>query len=215
MKLRDYINNPFTVRSNLILLILITFLVFVIPFFPRDLQPALTNVFFSLIFLSSIFALETWRQRMITIAIVGIMIQWISHLFEMPVLIYVSSVTNILFYQIIVIRLIIQVARSRRADASMILQSVNGYLMMGVMFSTWVALAMTFNPNAFLFSQQDPSFTDFTYFTFITMTTVGYGDITPQLPFARSISILISTSGQIYIAVIIAMLVGKYSSKAS
>jgi hypothetical protein len=45
----------------------------------------------------------------------------------------------------------------------------------------------------------------------VTLNTLGYGEITPTVPFAKSISILISTSGQIYIAVIIAMLVGKYA----
>jgi len=71
---------------------------------------------------------------------------------------------------------------------------------------------MVFDPASFSFNTDSPSFMDYSYFTFVTMTTLGYGEITPILPFARSISILISTSGQIYIAVIIAMLVGKYAA---
>jgi hypothetical protein len=44
---------------------------------------------------------------------------------------------------------------------------------------------------------------------------LGYGDILPQLPFAKSLAILMSVSGQIYVAVIIAMLVGKYVGSSS
>jgi voltage-gated potassium channel len=48
----------------------------------------------------------------------------------------------------------------------------------------------------------------------VNYTTLGYGDILPQLPFAKSLAILMSVSGQIYLAVIIAMLAGKYVGAA-
>jgi hypothetical protein len=47
------------------------------------------------------------------------------------------------------------------------------------------------------------------------MTTVGYGDITPVSSAAKSLSNFISVSGQLYIAIIIAMLVGKFASKTN
>ena len=53
------------------------------------------------------------------------------------------------------------------------------------------------------------------YYSFVTMTTLGYGDITPVGPQARSLSILLSITGPMYIAILIAKLVGKYSSQKS
>ena len=53
---------------------------------------------------------------------------------------------------------------------------------------------------------------DTIYYTFMTFTTTGYGDIAPTHPFSKSLAVLISVCGQLYIAVIIAMLVGKYAS---
>jgi hypothetical protein len=44
------------------------------------------------------------------------------------------------------------------------------------------------------------------------MGTVGYGDIVPKTPFAKTFSILVGISGQLYVAIIISMLVGKFSS---
>jgi hypothetical protein len=170
------------------------------------------NIFFSVIFFTAIFALDTWRRRMFILAIAAFVTEWITALIHLSMLNYISLFINILFFQIIVIKLIIQVAKSKKTDAGVILESINAYLMMGLMFTTWVAIAMVFDPASFSFNTDSPSFMDYSYFTFVTMTTLGYGEITPILPFARSISILISTSGQIYIAVIIAMLVGKYAA---
>ena len=48
------------------------------------------------------------------------------------------------------------------------------------------------------------------YYAFITMTTTGYGDIVPLTPVARSLAVFISVTGQLYVAVVIALLVGKY-----
>lgn len=202
-------------KGNLYLLILVVLFIFMIPFFPLGWQKLIMNIVFSLIFFTAIFALDTWRKSMVIIAVFAFITEWGTTLVSMPVLNYISLLLNIVFFQIIVIRLIIQVAKREHADGHVILESINGYLMMGLMFSTWVAVAMAYDPLAFHFNTENPNFMDYAYFTFVTMTTLGYGDITPNLPFARSIAILISTSGQIYIAVIIAMLVGKYAGQRS
>ena len=73
---------------------------------------------------------------------------------------------------------------------------------------------MSYDPGSFSFYKEDTMAQDYAYFTFVTMTTLGYGDVTPQVPYARSIAVLISTAGQMYVAVIIAMLVGKYAGAA-
>jgi voltage-gated potassium channel len=48
----------------------------------------------------------------------------------------------------------------------------------------------------------------FSYYSFVTLTTLGYGDITPLTPVARSLSLLEAITGQLYIAILIARLVG-------
>lgn len=211
MTLFDIVDRKISSISNGLLLIQVFIFIFIIPFFPQGWHRTLGQVFFSLIVFTAIFALNSARKTMFTIAIVAFVTEWIAEWIHMPLLNYLSLLTNILFFQIIVIKLIIQIAKSKKADSSVIFESINGYLMMGLMFTTWVAVAMLFDPAAFNFNVDNPRTWDFTYFTFVTMTTLGYGDITPAVPFAKSLSILISTSGQIYVAVIIAMLVGKYA----
>lgn len=215
MNLFEILNRRITRISNLLLLIVVFFFIFLIPFFPNNWHKILNPMTFSIIFLVSIFVLNSWRRTMFTIAVIAFITEWIAYWIHMPVLNFVSSLTNIIFFQIIVIKLIIQIAKSKIADSRVIFESINGYLMLGLLFTLWIAIAMQYDSGSFSFQVEMPVVQDYIYFTFVTMTTLGYGDVTPLLPFARSLAILISISGQIYIAVIIAMLVGKYASQES
>lgn len=214
MNLFEKIDRKITPYSNIILFILVFCFIFINPFMHCSWQQVSGQIFFSVIFFCSIFVLETGRKKLLYFAIVAFITEWTAYWINMPLLYYLSISVNILFFQVIVIKIIIQIARSKKTDASVIFESINGYLMMGLMFTSWVAIAMLYDPAAFSFYSSATNVVDFSYFTFVTMTTLGYGDVTPQLPYARSLSILISTSGQIYIAVIIAMLVGKYAGTA-
>ena len=53
------------------------------------------------------------------------------------------------------------------------------------------------------------------YFSFVTLTTLGYGDITPVNSFARSLAFLEAAMGQIYLTVLIASLVGVHISTST
>jgi hypothetical protein len=48
------------------------------------------------------------------------------------------------------------------------------------------------------------------YFSFVTLATLGYGDIVPRLPLARGLAVIEAVGGQLYLAVLIARLVGAY-----
>ena len=76
-------------------------------------------------------------------------------------------------------------------------------------------LTSIINPDAFSFPDisKDEYRHVTIYYTYVTISTLGYGDLVPISPAGRSIATLISLSGQIYIAVIIAMLVGKFASR--
>ena len=82
------------------------------------------------------------------------------------------------------------------------------YLLLGVMSAVAYAMLDTLVPHAF--DGRDDSgagLADWAYFSFVTLTTVGYGDITPVARAARSMAMLEALVGQLYPAIIIARLV--------
>lgn len=210
-------NNWYSGKVSNVLLLIFTFiLIFMIPFFPAVSHAYLNSILFSIIFFLAIFCLDKKRKIMIWIATIAFITQWVGEIFTMDVLSYISFITNVFFFIIIVIRLIIQVAASKEASPDVILESINGYLLMGLMFTTLVTILHLYNPMAFGFQEGvKTNFQEMIYYTYVTMSTLGYGDISPQVPLAKSLSILISVSGQLYIAIIIALLVGKVAGAQS
>ena len=59
-----------------------------------------------------------------------------------------------------------------------------------------------------------PQFNDYLYFSFVTLTTLGYGDVIPVSHLARSTTMLIAVTGQLYMTILIAMLVGKFLARS-
>ena len=93
-----------------------------------------------------------------------------------------------------------------------------GYLLIGVAFGHFYSLAELRIPGSF--NGVDPhlskpqSHLALTYFSFATLTTVGYGDITPARPTVRSMAAAEAVIGQFYLAVLVADLVGKRIAQA-
>jgi hypothetical protein len=91
-----------------------------------------------------------------------------------------------------------------------------GYLLIGVMWSEAYSLLQLATPGALHFDiesvaeMDDPGrrWQHIQYFSFVTLTTIGYGDITPVSPAARALATLEAICGQFYLAVLVAGLVG-------
>jgi voltage-gated potassium channel Kch len=84
------------------------------------------------------------------------------------------------------------------------------YLLIGIAFGEATRAMGLIDPEAYA-SASGRGFerADLYYFSFVTLTTVGYGDITPVHPFARSLAILEALTGQLFPAILIARLVSQ------
>ncbi len=202
--------------SNVILLISIVLLIstsFLIH--TGLLKQIVTSIFFAMILLSASCSIKRGSTRLVYFAIGVIVLREISiFLIRNEYLDSVVTITNVLFFLIIVIRLIHQVAHSKHVSRDVILESINGYLLMGLSGSILFALLERLQEHSFTFSgSPDHLFSEAIYFGFITQTTIGFGDILPVSDLARLLTVIIGVTGQLYIAIIIAMLVGKYLSQ--
>jgi voltage-gated potassium channel Kch len=82
------------------------------------------------------------------------------------------------------------------------------YLMLGIAWASAYAVAEHFYPGSFTSTIGKPeTVNDWIYFSFVTLTTVGYGDVVPVHRVARALAIGEALSGQLYIAVLLARLV--------
>ena len=83
------------------------------------------------------------------------------------------------------------------------------YLLIGLTFMHVYRIIDAINPNAFAFAQgqeRGGNWADYLYFSFVTLTTLGYGDIQPVGRFAQSVSITEAIIGPLFIAIFIAAL---------
>jgi hypothetical protein len=125
----------------------------------------------------------------------------------------VNRILFLLFFILVAINLLLGIIRSREVDADLIYSAVAVYLLFGFCGAVLAVVIMFFEPTAFsLNSTYSSQFHQFLYFSFITITSTGYGDILPITPLARTHAMLLALFGQLYLTVIIGILIGKYLS---
>jgi len=112
------------------------------------------------------------------------------------------------------------VLRAPSVNTEVLCASISAYLMLGLLWTVAYWLVAQLNPNAFAFNTATATketmagFNAF-YFSFITLSTVGYGDITPVSRIARWLAATEAMTGLLYITVLLARLVSLYSTPKS
>jgi voltage-gated potassium channel len=103
-------------------------------------------------------------------------------------------------------------------DLNKIIGAVALYLLIGFIWSLLYTILLEFSPNALTGMEAGPWYDNMpttTYFSFVTLTTLGYGDISPATPLAEIFVILEAVVGMFYLAVIVASLVGSFRREDS
>jgi hypothetical protein len=124
---------------------------------------------------------------------------------------------TILFLAFTIVSLLRAVIRSERITHDTIYGSLNVYLLMALAWGCAYLLLETIQPGALsMDAVRHPNhhidWYDCIFYSFVTLTTIGYGDIVPVTDRARSLSILEAVCGVLYVAVLVSRLVGLYCS---
>lgn len=139
--------------------------------------------------------------------------------YDWPV--YLMLASWFLFYALLLVFAVRAMFGSRTINLNQIIGAICVYLLAAYLWAILYTVIELALPGSFAGvaggSTTGGLFAELTYFSFVTIASLGYGEITPLLPIARTLAMLEAVFGQFYIAVLVASLVGirisqKYSA---
>lgn len=208
-------------RSMSALLVLLLMTVFVIP----TLMPygrewhAVADVVITLALLSGFLTVSDRKGYAVLVAavlVVAIVVKWVAHFAPHRMLPEIHVATFLAAMGLLTILLAFRVFESGRVTFDRVIGAITIYMMLGIVWASFYELIALDNPHAFSGTASGTESHDhWFYFSFVTLTTVGYGDITPLTRAARSLATLEAFIGQLYPAVVLARLVSLSSSRSN
>src|SRR5260370_38603858 len=179
------------------LLIALGLLFFLAPFVEAIKGGALiVSVLLSLVLLAGVLAVAS-RRRTLTVALLlaipAVAGRWINHFQPHLIPAAIFLIAGIGLIAFVVVNLLRFVLRASSVDAEILCASISAYLMLGLIWTMAYWLVQQLSPKDFGFNKTTGTketmegFNAF-YFNFITLSTVGYGDITPVSKIARLVS---------------------------
>lgn len=149
---------------------------------------------------------------------VSLVLNAVGVLFGNDDLFFLGIVCRAIFLLLVSLTILIDLFHGRKVDGDTLAGAVCVYLLIALIFSYCFLLIEVFVPGSFSFTQGhsrmqiwvSKEFFPFFYFSLVTMTTVGYGDMSPVTAVARTFSSMEAIIGQIYLTILVARLVGMY-----
>lgn len=185
-----------------------------------DLMRDYLPVIFSLLILISVWGLHGNPRVFrfgLALALLQVGLAVVQQLTHAPLLKIVAALNVLAFCVFSVLLAARHVFSWRRADTNTLMGAVCVYLLLGLIFALFYALIAYFWPegafNGLSFQTNNAQFDNFLYYSFVTLTTAGYGDITPVNPLLRTLAYLEMIMGQFYMAILVAGLVGLFMVK--
>ena len=177
----------------------------------HQLLQAMTTV----LFLSAVYSVSGKKRRVIVtclaLAVPAIVATWTRPVFASPWIEVVGRTCGFALLAYI-IALNVRFIFSRRDEVTpdLLAGAALVYLLLAVAWANLYALAELFHPGSFLIAAPDtkPDTRLFIYYSFVTVTSLGYGDVSPATPLTRSLAILEAVIGQLYLVMAVASLVG-------
>ena len=117
---------------------------------------------------------------------------------------------------VVIIKISRYIANSQRVTTDALFAAVVVYILMALLFSQLYSIIYALLPGSISFPATDTDLEGriadiaFNYFSFITIATLGYGDITPRHPIAQMLASIEAVIGQFYVAIVVAWLVSMF-----
>ena len=205
---------------GLLISLVLTFTV--VPFFEEQgVATKLLNVFLVMALIFSVIVVSRSKVSFLVVFVLSLPMLISSLVFslqEEQTFSIVLASTTALFFMYIAVMLLQKLFTTKEVDVNLILGAICVYLLIVVVWALIYSLIAALVPGSFEFVGETvipAHMMDFMYYSLVTMTTLGYGDITPLSAPAKSVAAMQALLGQIYIAIIIARLVGLHMKQKS
>jgi len=206
-------------KNNRFLVLLISLILFfaIYPIVENYLVATLVlNLFFMLIIFSGVIAISDTRRPLLIslgLALLAVVFRWAHYFYQFDLWLILEHSGNILFWAYIAVRMLKFILSQSNITAELIYAAVAVYFIFGLAWASVYQVIEISNPSSFSMSNAEASTQNFIfqmwYFSMVTLTTLGYGDISPITMTARVFVVLEAIMGQFYLAVLIASLIGR------
>ena len=181
--------------------------------------PLIRSLMFSLLLIIGIWSLRGGGRFFtfgMAFVVAGVLLNVLAVNIDSRVFFFSSFVALFGFLLIAIVFTLKQVAFGTEITLNRLVGAVCVYLLLGTIWAVAYSLVDVVSPGSFTgFSPQDGRGwnSEWLYFSFVTMTTLGYGDISPVSATARTLAYMQAVLGQFYLAILVAGLVSAYIAK--
>ncbi|HTL48321.1 MAG TPA: potassium channel family protein [Verrucomicrobiae bacterium] len=208
----------FKQNKSLTFLVSLLLLILVYPFFEASrVTSVVFIILYTTVLLSGVYAIS-YDARYVALGMLLItpilVCQWSNIILNSPAIDMFGRACAAVFMMYTLFALLERVLTARRVGLNEIYGAVCAYVLIGTVFGIFYLLIEAASPGAFRFSHDAGPYgpAAFIYFSFVTLSTAGFGDIVAVLPFARSLVIIEIIIGVAYVAVLIGRLISASQS---
>lgn len=211
--LRNDVSRPWQTGANLsFFLALLVLIVFVLPSigFARNNQRLYADAAQSAMLISG--AANAWRRRTLFYTVSGLVagdaaFMWATAAYPDHAFGIWPDAVDLVATAMIILVVLLQVFAAGRVTAARMQGAVAAYVGLGLVWAHAFEIAAKINPVSFSHGALVSSFGNWLYYSFVTLTTLGYGDIVPLSQAARALAMGEALTGQLYLAILLAHLV--------
>jgi len=215
-------SNQFMFEHRFLFLLILFFTMLLVGPFIKDYIKLryIFDLVITAIFLTAIYAIvEKLRHLIITVclAIPMLVSLWLKYFVEYRGLLVIGEICGILFFAYTIVNILKYMLKQKEITQETIFGALVIYMLMAFMWARVYSLLEMLEPGSFSMPEGHliSNRVIFLYFSFVTISTLGYGDISPLTDKAGGLAIIEAISGQIYLVVLVAWLVGMHVSKRS
>lgn len=202
-------------RSAAVLFFTLVLLVLFAPL-AGTLRVPILNLLLTMVIIAAVNLAATNRRTVLLGLILGLpalVFAWLGRVGATNILIVLRYVAFVLLMAVVFVMMLRAVMRARTVTREVVLLGLSCYLLLGLLWAAAYATLELVQPESFAMPADATATAVFgvaSYFSFVTLTSTGFGDVLPLTPIARGLANLESVTGVLFVAVFISRLIAAY-----